>query len=260
MLDLNTATSHFTQEKELKEVHARKCDNYFNIITDNAKSIGMKIIAEKTQLLCFNDCNYSKTKSFIYTSPTEKITSGPEMKILGFIFNEKPTVKAHIDYSIKKTNRVMWALSHLRKAGLPDVVLTNVYCSMLRSIIEFCNVVYHSMLTEEMNLEIERVQKMALKIIYGFNLSYEKLLKKSGLSTLKTRRESAFLKFANTLANNQRYTDWFPTADQLNYSLRTNKKYSEFYARTNRLYTSPLYTMRRVLNTGNEDNEETTEI
>ena len=61
-------------------------------------------------------------------------------------------------------------------------------------------------------------------------------------------REAAFLKFAKTLASSERYGNmWFPLKDQTR-TLRNNIRYEEFYARTERLYNSPVYRMRRLLN------------
>ena len=136
-----------------------------------------------------------------------------------------------------------------------STVLINVYCSMFRPIIEFFHVVYNSMLSEEIDAQIERVQKMALKIIYGFEYKYEELLEKSGLETLKKRREKAFLKFTFNLIKNERYSAWFPLVEQSNYSLRNTKTYSKEYARTTRLFNSPLFAMRRALNEGNTESD-----
>ena len=67
-------------------IDARKCEDTFRIINKNAVSIGIKINAQKTQLLSISDSNYSTTKTYIYTEDGERIDSTGEMKILGFIF------------------------------------------------------------------------------------------------------------------------------------------------------------------------------
>ena len=179
------------------------------------------------------------------------------MKVLGFVFSSKPGVGAHVDYMSKKYRRALWSLHHLKGANLPVEKLVLVYCSMLRAIIEFCQVIYHSMLTEEQNNNIEKLQKMALQIIYGFGISYAELLEKSGLETLQVRRERAFLKFAITLSGSARYSHWFPECDN-SVNLRRGNRYQEHYARTSRLYKSPLFSMRRLLNKEENNNEERT--
>ena len=95
---------------------------------------------------------------------------------------------------------------------------------------------------------------MTLKIIFGFNIVYEKLLEMAGIASLKTRRENAFIKFTTTISNNKRYSDWFPLNEDRGLNLRREKTYKEIYARTERLYNSPLFNMRRTLNRIEEEN------
>ena len=105
VLDLEIAVSTFSQRKEERRIHARKSEDFFKIISQNATSIGMQINSGKTQLLCVCDNLNSSTKSFIYTSSETCIESAQTMKILGFTFGERPTVTAHIDYTIKNLIR-----------------------------------------------------------------------------------------------------------------------------------------------------------
>ena len=95
---------------------------------------------------------------------------------------------------------------------------------MLRPIIEFCHVIYHSMLTDELSAKLEGLQKISLRVIYGFNNTYEGLLNLSGLETLKKRRNDAFLRFAKNLAGSERYAMWFPERkkDRTDIEKRTN--------------------------------------
>ena len=170
------------------------------------------------------------------------------MKVLGFMFDCRPSVSAHVEYTISKFRRSLWSLNHLRRANMQNDVLLRVYCTMLRPVVEFCSVVYHPMLTLEMDNDIERLQKTALKIIYGFTHSYEVLLELSGICTLKQRREQAFRKFSATIEQSERFNHWLTEVGEGDYDLRRRKKYEEQYARTVRLYNSPLYAIRRLLN------------
>ena len=82
--DISTAICHYTTEKEQKLLHARKCEKIFKTININAGNIGMRINAEKTQLLSISDCPYNTVKSFIYTREEDRTESEQEMKILLF--------------------------------------------------------------------------------------------------------------------------------------------------------------------------------
>ena len=68
-----------------------------------------------------------------------------------------------------------------------DIVI--VYCSLIRSILEYACPVWHSGLTLAQSNDIERVQMRCLRIIYP-ELSYCDALFISGLEKLNERRQS----------------------------------------------------------------------
>ena len=72
----------------------------------------------------------------------------------------------------------------------------------------------------------------------------------SGLKTLKKRREGGCKNFALKLAKSSKFGDLFPKNeyDTDAPALRRTKEYKETFARTERMYRSPLYHMRRLLN------------
>ena len=66
----------------------------------------------------------------------------------------------------------------------------------IRSRLEYCAVVWHSTLTIEQSDEIERVQKLSLKIILGADYKdYEHELQISGLDKVSERGEARCPKF-----------------------------------------------------------------
>ena len=152
------------------------------------------------------------------------------------------------DYSIKKFSKSLWSLCHLKRARMSEHVLLDVYKIMLRPILEFCSPIYHSLITKEQSCKLERLQKTALYVIYGFDKKYESILHISGLQTLEERRKNAFKNFALSVVKNERYASWFPRQEGHQINLREKRTFTEHYARTDRLYNSPLYSMRRLLN------------
>ena len=93
---------------------------------------------------------------------------------------------------------------------------------------------------------LENVQNRCLRNIYGYSLSYDELLEISGLETIEERRKKALHKFAHKAVNNPQFENWFPLNQ--NRTGRHGKKYVKMLAKGNRLYRSPLYAMRRILN------------
>ena len=246
---LETAQRHFTQKKEEKYVHARHCEKVFNIIGSNASKIGMKINAEKTQLLCVSSDNHANVTSHI-VNEERKFESVQSMKILEFIFGTKPNVSEHVNYMMEKFNRVIWQLIHLQRANIEKKTMLEVYKVMLRPFLEYCAPIFHPMLSGEQSERIERQQKKALKIVLGFGKTYEELLEEANIERLSVRRVHSCTEFAIKMQQSRRFSYLFPEniypEDMA--ELRNTKKYREDFARSKRLYNSPLFTMRRILN------------
>ena len=73
---------------------------------------------------------------------------------------------------------------------------------------------------------------------------------------MKARWEEAVLKFANKLVESNRFRDLFPLNNAERTNTRNRKKYLEETSRTSRLYDSPLFFLRRLLNEQNEEDIE----
>jgi hypothetical protein len=218
------------------------------MIVQRAEEKGMKINVNKTSMLVISAANSFTPVCHIEAGDGSLIKSKPEnVRILGFIFSQSPTVHAHVEQIIKKTRRRYWVLRHLKNCGFDERELVLVYQSLVRSVIEYCSNVYHSMLTLDQSKALERLQFQALKCIFGYaDNSYRSLLEKSGLQTLEERREAAVDKFTEKCLKG-RFAGWFPL-NQVEKVTRVTKKYQEKYARCDRLKNSPLYYMRRRLN------------
>ena len=248
-LDLGAAVDHFTTNMQHREIRATGCEAVFVNIKTNSKDVKMMINAKKTQSICISDCNYYTVSSYINTEDG-RIENSMSLKILGFVFGNEPNANEHVSYLVKKFIKCSWSLTHLKRAGISQTDLIEVYKSSLRPVIEFCSVVYHALLTADQSERIERLQKRVLKIVYGFEDSYDILLQRANICPLKTRRENAVLKFARKMSVSPRFgNQWFPRwENEFEVNLREEKVFIEFQARTNRLYNSQLYQMRRILN------------
>ena len=90
---------------------------------------------------------------------------------------------------IKKANRRLHALRSLKKCGVPTSDLITVYCSLLRSVIEYASAVFTN-LPKYLSDALEGIQKRTLRIILS-NLLYDEALTLSGLSSLDDPRAAA---------------------------------------------------------------------
>ena len=75
----------------------------------------------------------------------------------------------------------------LKKYGAPVKDLLKFYCSVIRSVLEYGDILWHGGLTLSQSQDIERIQKRALRIITP-DLSYEDALVSSKLLPLHQRR------------------------------------------------------------------------
>ena len=119
-------------------------------------------------------------------------------KLLGVYISEDLTWGAHYDYIVKKaSNRRLYALRSLKKCGVPTPDLVTVYCSLIRSVIEYASALFAN-LPKYLSDALEGIQKRALRIILP-NLYYDEALILSGLSSLEDRRAAACESFMRNL-------------------------------------------------------------
>ena len=171
-----------------------------------------------------------------------------QSEIIGFCFQQKkPNVHAQVENLIEKAAGRSFVLRHLLSINCDKSKLSNVYCSIVRSVLEYCSAVYSPMLTKCQLNRLKNIQKRCLRSIYGFKHDYEMLLQESGLRTLEERRELATVKFARKAAVNPQFKQWF-LLNKNRSTGRMSKTYKEKHASSDRLYNSPLFKMRRLLN------------
>ena len=246
-LPITGATLLLSQNKERRILRSRGCESSFATINQNAACIGMKVNPAKTQLLCVSGATHVETTSFIETGHAT-IKSQESMTILGFAFNHRPNVDAHMDLIRNKFNSRAWLIRHLKRAGIDNRDVRDIYRAVVRSAIEYAVPAFHSLLTVGQSQELESMQRRALKSIYGYKTSYELALEMSGLERLDLRRNNIVRKFAHQTAKNPSYSHWFPPHSPSKYDLRRKRAYLEETARTERLKNSPIFAMRRILN------------
>ena len=149
---------------------------------------------------------------------------------------------------LSKARRKLWTIRHLKKAGMGVDDVLKIFNVIVRSTLEYAVPTYHPMLNIDLRDRIESIQKRACRIIFGWNCNYDKLVEDGKVELLETRREKMTLNFAKKCISNDRFKHWFKEKTRSEYNLRTEDKYEELFARTERMKKSPLFYMRRALN------------
>ena len=106
---------------------------------------------------------------------------------------------------VKRAYAKLTMLRRLKRMGADSKILKLVYYRHIRSILEFGVPVWNGALTINESKQIERVQKIAIHIIYGRSLSYRKSLEKFNIERLKIRRRRLCLNFAKKALKHKRF-------------------------------------------------------
>jgi len=209
----------------------------------------LKVNSSKTALVTINPSHQYAIDAYLSDPDSDKrIIASEEVKLVGFVFSGRPSVHAQVNSLVERCSRRLWLLRKLKNARVRNEDIATIYKSLLRSILEYSAPVYHSMLTQGLSNRLERVQKQALRIMFGFDTPYEEMCNLADTITLHARRTKLVHDFAHSLIGSRFEEMWLPRIRNTLYDLRTTLKFKEFHARTSRLYDSPLYYFRRLLN------------
>ena len=154
----------------------------------------------------------------------------------------------HIEYILKISYRRIWAISKLSRAGISPKDIIHFFNVKIRSVLETSCPVFHSMITKQQSDDIERIQKILLRILLKDRYtSYEGACKFFDILTLEQRRKQLCLKFALRILQNEKFKDFFTLNTNTN-NIRKQEKFYVPFARTSRYKNSPKVYLTRLLN------------
>lgn len=207
---------------DLKVPSARDCIKYvddttvYEIISKGGPSNAQSMINEVATWSTLNSfqlhpkkCNELRV-SFVRSPPSydlieingSKVSAVSVVKLLGVYFQDNLKWNTHVTETIKKAAKRLYFLTQLKRAKVPSPELVNFYVACIQSVLLYGRQVYHYSLPNYLSLSLERVQKRALKIIYGYDNHYREVLQMAELKTLRDRREDLCLKFFNNIVSN----------------------------------------------------------
>ena len=115
----------------------------------------------------------------------------------------------------------------------------------------YCSVVWHSTLTEQQSMDLERVQKLCIKVILGDRYtSYEDALEFCELESLTTRRGKRSLEFGLKSLLHPIHSKLFPVSPHIltNPSSQSREHFQVNWARTESYRISAVPHIQRKLN------------
>jgi hypothetical protein len=143
-----------------------------------------------------------------------------EAKILGVTIQSDLKWNSHISNMIKKANKRLYLLRLCKRAGLSDSDLICIFITLIRSILEYCCVVWHPALPRYLHEDIEHVQKRVMKVIFP-HCDYNAALAQANIQTLYDRREDQCKKlFQKMQCSSHKLHSSLPVMPSINYNLR----------------------------------------
>jgi hypothetical protein len=126
-------------------------------------------------------------------------------------------------------------LTKLKYVGVSRVDLVDIYILYIRSVLEYCAVVWHSSLAVELARSLGRVQKTCLRVILGEDYDhYEDAFKICNLKTLFERREERCLSFVKKCLRHHTLSKMIPlNKNNIGNKFKSREKYVVKFARTN---------------------------
>ena len=170
------------------------------------------------------------------------------IKLVGIMITSDLKWRKNTANLVKKGMGKIWMIRRLKNIGATTEELLEVYKLQVRSTLELAAPVWHSGITGEESDDLERVQKIAFRIILGENYcSYDIAVTTLEEELLSTRREGQCMKFARKLSIDPRFKDKFCKPHERDTRAEPTP-FMEQRTRTARFYKSPIPYFTRLLN------------
>ena len=173
-------------------------------------------------------------------------------KLLGVWVSEDLSWSRNCKEISKKAYSRLSMLTKLKYAGVSFEDLIDIYVLFIRSIMEYCAVVFHSSLTVEDSNKLEQIQKTCLKVILGdMYVSYSASLEMCGLKLLSSRRQDRCLNFALKCLKHQRNTRLLPlkmTEESSQHDIRNRELFEVNFSSGGAYKKSAIPFCQRLLN------------
>ena len=240
--DIDTEKKFIPNKNLLTQTHLDK-------ISDWTKNQKMMLNKKKTNYMIFNFTeNYQFNTRLNIES--ENIEEKKKVKLLGTIISNDLKWDENTSELIKKVNSRMCLLRAVSKFNPPRSDLRTIYIQYIRSIIEQSCILWHSSLSQENIVDIERLQKNACRTILKKSyINYENALDILNLDTLEERRVKLSLTFAKNCRKTIETKDLFKHREKNHImDLRSSEQFYVNNSNTQRYQNSAVPYMQRLLN------------
>ena len=97
-------------------------------------------------------------------------------QVLGLTIQSNLKWDQQVEKICKKASKRLYFLPQLKRAKVQGKDLVKFYVTCIRPVLTYASEVYNFNLQEKQKLFLERIQKRAMRIIYGFDTQYDAAL------------------------------------------------------------------------------------
>lgn len=185
-----------------------ECITYLNnCLTENK----MVLNAKKSNIIVIDKSKGKKFSSFKCIVDNNEIPKVEKCKLLGVYINSNCDWSDHVNHIYEKANKKLYIIRKLKGVGLSTSQLVKLYVTHIRSLIEYCSVLWAFNINKDLEKKLNSIEKRALSIIMSRYVSknkYDQICHLAGIDSLEARRFTLLKNFGLKLLKNDRLKHW----------------------------------------------------
>ena len=160
---------------------------------------------------------------------------------LGLVIQDNLKWNENACMIVSKASKRLHIIRVLRRGGVSAADVHVIYVALVRSFLEYlyCRVIWHNALSGYLSSEIERVQMLALRIIYP-RASYQEALQRAKITSLEDRRNELCMRAFDKITKGGPFSKYLTPIRPIahDYSLRNSNSWTSCKCKTERFRRS----------------------
>ena len=212
------------------------------------KSKQFRVNGKKSTVTLFNFSSSLDFQPNLYIGD-EQLNIVSHTKILGLTLSRSLKWNEHVDVITNKARSRIYMLRKMMNNGFDYEIILDVYKKEIRSILEYCCVVFHHGLSQELEHQIESVQKLVLKLVSRYlelKMSYNESCILFSIEPLFSRRLEQCQTFIKRTLKSPKFSDMF--VERMGKKVQGRRRFQKYRCTNDRMFRSPLVALTRMAN------------
>ena len=126
-------------------------------------------------------------------------------KFLGVTIDCQLTFKSHVTERITKALKLAYVLVKLKRVGIPTENLIEIYRARIFSLLTYAAPAWFTHISQTLTTNLERVQKLCLKIVVPGEKGYEDRLHVAKLTTVEAHMQKLCQNYLQKISKNPKH-------------------------------------------------------